>query len=210
MNRDEQCSLSNVWVCVYCLVECFLISYDTLCPPWHQRLVKQETGSAHKQSTDRTSLMTRPLTLGAQSSKNSKVTTQTQIIFTLHIWLCLQIPIRAVIERLWPCFRKTWLFKGLIVLLFKQYFNPGVLWLSSGHSWPSSFQGSSSHQGQKNHQQSSSRGCESHCPGAQRDTCVRVQRCHGPSWGWAALRRHMQGLPGIQSRWGKRWHSHVF
>lgn len=43
----------------------------------------------------------------AQPSKNSKVTTPKQIIFTLHIWSCLQIPIRAVIEWLWPSFRKT-------------------------------------------------------------------------------------------------------
>lgn len=40
----------NISVCDYCLLECFLTSDDTLCPPWHQRLVKQETGLAHKRS----------------------------------------------------------------------------------------------------------------------------------------------------------------
>lgn len=42
----------NTSVCDDCLVKCFLTSDDILCPPWHQRPVKQETGLAHKQSPD--------------------------------------------------------------------------------------------------------------------------------------------------------------
>lgn len=42
----------NTSVCDDCLVKCFLTSDDILCPPWHQRPVKQETGLAHKRSPD--------------------------------------------------------------------------------------------------------------------------------------------------------------
>lgn len=43
-NRREHCLKENISVCDYCLVRCFLTSDDTLCPPWHQRLARQETG----------------------------------------------------------------------------------------------------------------------------------------------------------------------
>lgn len=70
--------------------------------------------------------------------------------------------------------------------------------------WPSSLQDSSCHQGPQDHQQQSSRSCEGHRPGAQRDAGVRVKRRDGPGRSRAALRRHVQSLPGIQPRWGTR------
>lgn len=91
-----------------------------------------------------------------------------------------------------------------------------ILHLSPADPWPSCLQGSCSHQGPKDHQQQSSRGCESHRPGAQRDARVRSQRCDGPGWGRAALRRHMQGVPGVQPRRGTiyflllHWENSVF
>ena len=90
--NDMNIVLRNISVCDYCLVECFLTSDVTLCPPWHQRLVRQETGLAHKRSTDRTSLMTLPLTPGTHSLlKIARPQCKSKLfIFTLNICLCLQ------------------------------------------------------------------------------------------------------------------------
>ncbi len=57
-------------------------------------------------------------------------------------------------------------------------------------------------QSEEDHQQSSARGSEGHRTGAQRDPGIRVQRCDGSGGSWDALWRHMQSLPGLQSRWG--------
>lgn len=72
----------------------------------------------------------------------------------------------------------------------------------TAHPWCSFVKSSSCHQSPQNHQQQSSRGCEGHCPGAQRDSSVRGQWRDWPGRGRAALWRHVQGLPGLQPRWG--------
>lgn len=75
-------------------------------------------------------------------------------------------------------------------------------YLFAAQPWPSSLQNSSSHQGPQDHQQQSSRSCEGHRPGAQRDASVRVKRRDGPGRSRAALWRYMQSLPGVKPGWG--------
>ncbi len=74
--------------------------------------------------------------------------------------------------------------------------------ISTASSRPAGLSCTGCHQSEEDHQQSSARGSEGHRTGAQRDPGIRVQRCDGSGGSWDALWRHMQGLPGLQSRWG--------
>lgn len=95
--KDKRFVLGNISGCDYCLVECFLTSDDTLCPPLTPEV--SEAGNRISPQAKHWPDFFNDAAINpwnAQASKNSTATMQSKaFIFTLHIWLCLHTTIAA-------------------------------------------------------------------------------------------------------------------